>query len=38
MSAKLRTRRLRAILLVLGATFFVGTVVFLATLPSTVSV
>jgi len=38
MSTKLRTRRLQAVLLGLGATFFVGTVVFLATLPVTVAI
>ena len=38
MSTKLRARRLQAALLALGAVFFVGTVVFLATLPVTVSV
>ena len=38
MSTKLRERRLQAALLALGAVFFVGTVVFLATLPVTISI
>jgi hypothetical protein len=38
MSTKLRTRRLQAVLLGLGAPFFVGPVVFLATLPVTVAI
>ena len=38
MSAKLRTRRLQAVLLGLGATFFVGTVVLMATFPVTVAI
>jgi hypothetical protein len=38
MSTKLRARRLQAALLALGLVFFVGTVVFLATLPVTVSI
>jgi hypothetical protein len=38
MSTKLRTRRLQAALLALGATVFLGTVVWLATLPVSISV
>jgi hypothetical protein len=38
MSTKLRARRLQALLLTLGGMFFVGTVIFLATLPVTVSI
>ncbi len=38
MSTKLRARRLQIVLLTLGATVFLGTVVWLATLPLSVSV
>jgi hypothetical protein len=38
MSTKLRARRLQAALLALGATVFVGTVIWLATLPVSISV
>jgi hypothetical protein len=38
MSTKLRTRRLQAVLLALGSTVFLGTVIWLATLPINVSV
>jgi hypothetical protein len=37
-STKLRARRLQAALLALGATVFVGTVIWLATLPVSISV
>ena len=38
MSTKLRARRLQVLLLALGGVFFVGTVIFLATLPVTISI
>jgi hypothetical protein len=38
MSTKLRERRLQVVLLALGATVFLGTVVWLATLPVSISV
>ena len=38
MSAKLRTRRLRAVLLAFGVVVFVGTVIWIATFPVSVSI
>ena len=38
MSARLRTRRLRAVLLAFGVIVFVGTLVWMATFPVSISV
>jgi len=38
MSAKLRTRRLRRVLLAFGVALFLGTVTWLATFPISISV